>query len=514
MTLQEQFNAINRGTGNKEQFLKHARNLFPQYLTKHLDYNTSINVLKTKQIISEQTNVVTKGFDIYDWKKILAEETEQLPKRGDKYKDVMVKTGNGDELVKRNVTVVSVDEKERKVLVRTDAGGEVYLSFNDLTNSSKPISESVKAEEKETSNSKFMIKIYKHVGFKDDLDTILRKPTALEDKPESIKYFDTNEEAEKWWKDNYVRGFKYKLLKIEEGKYINESIKIVEKETSKEVKSKQDAYDATDVKNADNINGNEIWKGYYVEMKDPANADKTGDELKKIVVKNLSKDPLYYTKNGMFGIKGVGYTTEAPGLGEPKAPKGKYKSSGYGDVEKEVKVKSNVQDSLGDKEAKTSMPKKVKEMSTTPQNSSGVKKMKMPGAEKRIKLKEGLSLAELLAEPEENSLNEKMNDFNNYPDSELIQLAKDEGMEELIVLNPEGGLENRDELLSALTKEADDDFGFESPFCKSCSGKGCKECDGSGMKRNSVTENSPMEEPIQESKLRSIISKLIREELN
>jgi hypothetical protein len=31
-----------------------------------------------------------------------------------------------------------------------------------------------------------------------------------------------------------------------------------------------------------------------------------------------------------------------------------------------------------------------------------------------------------------------------------------------------------------------DDFVFESPFCKSCKGTGCKECDGSGMERNSI----------------------------
>ena len=31
-----------------------------------------------------------------------------------------------------------------------------------------------------------------------------------------------------------------------------------------------------------------------------------------------------------------------------------------------------------------------------------------------------------------------------------------------------------------------DDFGFESPFCKSCKGTGCEECDGSGMGRNSI----------------------------
>jgi DnaJ-class molecular chaperone len=30
----------------------------------------------------------------------------------------------------------------------------------------------------------------------------------------------------------------------------------------------------------------------------------------------------------------------------------------------------------------------------------------------------------------------------------------------------------------------DDDFGFESPFCKSCKGTGCEECDGSGEIEN------------------------------
>jgi len=242
-TLQEHYNSIKNGNGNKAQFLRQARELFPQHFNQYSDFNTTVGVLKSKQIISEATTkVVTKGFDIYDWKKILAEE--------------------------------------------------------------------VKAEEKET---------------------------------------------------------------------------------SKEVKDAQKhAYDNTDMKNADNVNFNEIMKGFYAELKDPKNHDKTSEEIKAIVVKNLAKDCLHYTKDGMFGEKGVGYTTEAPGLGTPKEAKGKHKSSGYGDIEKEVKVKANVQDSLGDKEAKDSMPKKVKEMTVTPQNSTGVKKMKMPGAEKRIKLKEAM----------------------------------------------------------------------------------------------------------------------------
>jgi hypothetical protein len=157
------------------------------------------------------------------------------------------------------------------------------------------------------------------------------------------------------------------------------------------------------MKNADNVNFNEIMKGFYAELKDPKNHDKTSEEIKAMVVKNLAKDCLHYTKDGMFGEKGVGYVTEAPGLGTPKEAKGKHKSSGYGDLDADIKVekvKANVQDSLGDKEAETSMPKKVKEMSVTPKNSAGVKKMKMPGAEKTMKLQEGLSLAELLNENE------------------------------------------------------------------------------------------------------------------
>ena len=76
----------------------------------------------------------------------------------------------------------------------------------------------------------------------------------------------------------------------------------------------------------------QIMMGYYAEMKDPKNSEKTMEELKDIVFKNLAKDPIYYTKNAQFGVKDLGYTDEAPALGIPKEAKGKYKSSGYGDL--------------------------------------------------------------------------------------------------------------------------------------------------------------------------------------
>jgi len=88
----------------------------------------------------------------------------------------------------------------------------------------------------------------------------------------------------------------------------------------------------------DNQNFDQIMSGYYTEMKDPKNTDKTEEELKAIVLKNLEKDPLYYTKEAQFGIKGLGYRDDVPGAGLVKEPTGKYKASGYGDLKESKEI--------------------------------------------------------------------------------------------------------------------------------------------------------------------------------
>jgi len=128
-------------------------------------------------------------------------------------------------------------------------------------------------------------------------------------------------------KEGYEKAFE-KFLKEAE-------VKAEEKKVTKEVEEDQDhAYDTRDKKNPDNMIFGQIQMGYYYEMKLPENTDKTIDEIKAIVFKNLEKDPIYYTKNGQFGVD-VGYTDDVPSLGVPEEPKGKYKSSGYGDVKGE-----------------------------------------------------------------------------------------------------------------------------------------------------------------------------------
>ena len=117
----------------------------------------------------------------------------------------------------------------------------------------------------------------------------------------------------------------------------DEKVKAEEKKTAKKVEEDlSHNFDNSDEKNPDNMIFDQIMTGYYAEMKDPKNCDKTMQELKDMVFKNLSKDQIYYTKDGQFGVKGLGYTTEAPGLGTPKEAKGKYKASGYGDLNESI----------------------------------------------------------------------------------------------------------------------------------------------------------------------------------
>jgi len=168
-----------------------------------------------------------------------------------------------------------------------------------------------------------------HAIFNENIEKLKEKKDEEEDEDdekykEMIKRYEEEQDA------------KHTLPNIGNLKEAKEA-KAVEKETTKDVTDMATrGYDYKDEKNYDNVFGQEFLKGFYTEMQDEKNKDKDVDELKAIVAKNLAKDINHYVKDGQFGIKGVGYTTEAPGLGTPKEAKGKHKSSGYGDLKESV----------------------------------------------------------------------------------------------------------------------------------------------------------------------------------
>jgi hypothetical protein len=123
-------------------------------------------------------------------------------------------------------------------------------------------------------------------------------------------------------------------------KFLKEEVKETkaeEKKTSKEVEEDlSKIYDIYDKKNLDNQIFDQVLNGIRFELEQ--DSELSLDEATEKVRKNLAKNSLHYLENAAFGVKELGYTKEAPGLGEPKELKGKYKSSGYGDL-KENKMK-------------------------------------------------------------------------------------------------------------------------------------------------------------------------------
>ena len=124
---------------------------------------------------------------------------------------------------------------------------------------------------------------------------------------------------------------------------VAEEAKAVEKKPTKEVTDLETAgYDYKDENNVNNMNFEEYLRGYYTEMKNPKNADKTEQELKDIVKKNLEKNPLFYVEDAQFGIEGIGYKEELPGLGKGKMVKDAGKGGGYGEATKKDFPKGDV----------------------------------------------------------------------------------------------------------------------------------------------------------------------------
>ena len=117
--------------------------------------------------------------------------------------------------------------------------------------------------------------------------------------------------------------------------FLAEEAKVEEKKVTKEVEEVAESnYDYSDPKNLDNQIGQEVLNGIYFESKQ--HPDKTLDEVREIVSKNLAKDSQHYMKNAMFGIEGVGVEES-----KSEEVSGKHAYSGYSD-----KLKAVVKESL------------------------------------------------------------------------------------------------------------------------------------------------------------------------
>ena len=277
-TLQTQYNLIKEGKGNKAYFLKSAFRLFPDMLSPVNTFEDTIAILKNRSIISEGIGGLVTSGKKQDWHAIFNENMDNL-----KEEKIVKAKQNGD----KSYTVEYSDGTTKTIAVSNDAWDKINDKYSELT------------EDKDKEDGEYDEMIKRHEEEEDAKHTL---PNYR-----SLKEAKEKEDPSKEVLDNQKHNFDYK-----------------------------------DEKNYDNVFGQEFLQGYYTEMRDPKNAGKDVEELRSIVAKNLAKDINYYVKNGQFGTKGLGYQTEAPGLGEPKEPKGKFKSSGYGDIPKSKSLEESV----------------------------------------------------------------------------------------------------------------------------------------------------------------------------
>jgi tetratricopeptide (TPR) repeat protein len=240
--------------------------------------------------------------------------------------------------------------------------------------------------------------------------------TSNSNKPDWFKIFNTNLKEAIGVKNTKEYGDQNEFEKID-----------------KQVQDKLDHnFDNKDDKNIDNVYGQSFLMGYYTEMKDPKNADKTVDELKAIVLKNMVKDVNYYHTETSFGVKGIGYTKDVVGGGDAVAPKGKYKSSGYGDMPKAKVVKEGLNEAK-----KSNVHTRIKDLEK--QNEVLALESKITALEEaineltqKVSLSESDDLAEMMDPKKINELKKDIKVLEKYKMTCEKKLSKLGGKKEIV----------------------------------------------------------------------------------
>ena len=362
-TLQEQYNLITEGKGVKDVFLKHAKKLFPNMIPNHYGFEDSVNILKQRSVITENIwGIATESNKQPDWFKIFNENVNEPSEE----EIVIMSPSDNKANPKDGFSAGFFEEGEGEYneycqdcetiyqWIRLNGGGDLLDSHNIKSGIwLKKAMESGKITPSEI----------------DKVTTKSHSGLTFSELPLVKKMMDKNKA----------------LNEVKETKPKETKVKATSTKVAKEVEDiESHAYDNKETKKADNVIFDQLIRGVQFEMHHPKNADKTVEEIKNIVLKNLTKDPIWYTKNAMFGIEGLGYSEGGPGLGIPKEMKTKYAQLG-GELVSKDKAKSNVKD--GKSENKKGMPKKVEQMTNTPKSSKGVQKMALPGKPKTIKPK-------------------------------------------------------------------------------------------------------------------------------
>jgi len=292
-TLQEQYNLILKGKGNVEIFEKTAKKLFPSIIRNAADIKETINSLKRNNIIHSHENTKSEDSDFFS---IFKSKLNEKEKKYSDFEDRKISAATSKSSIKE------IEDVNDSPLMRARTSRD---RFKNQVDGEPKYSKGFHVDKTQQGLERYEL---------EDERAQITRDMEQEAEPQGGEVAGRFGDALNSIDDKLKRLRECGRTFVKEAKEAK-GAKAEEKKTPKEVIDMEvKGYDYKDIKNIDNIFGQEFLSGYYCEMKDPKNSEKTVEQIKDIVAKNLTKDRLHYVKDGQFGVKGLGYRDDLPGL--------------------------------------------------------------------------------------------------------------------------------------------------------------------------------------------------------
>ena len=365
-SIANQYRDLKEGKMSQQNFMRNLRMTMPQFVTNVTSFGDAVKILKNKSIIVETT--VKENFDFN--KSAIESAT------GDKISHT--EEDDFGEIIywsTENPYVNYYISSDEQIIKYDGKTGERY-PIGDLRNYDEPSNDDYEPDtDADYEEPRDDFDMAEGEGDKDEIDAMIKKMEDEKVGEEAVKSqydlgeakpedkeFDEEEEEEETY------DFEYDEDEIFNPAYMNEAKKKEEKNYS-----------------VQQANPTELRLGIRTELE---HGDMELDKAKEIAYKNIAKDPIYYTKLKLSGLEA-----------HPKKVKG----------EKEVPVK-----------------KAKKESAQLVDLVNGMQKVKMPKADKKKKIKEGVDeampFADLPADPEKYKI---VRDSKNY----IIKATNADGVE-------------------------------------------------------------------------------------
>lgn len=300
-SVKNQYIDLKEGRMTEAQFMRNVRMSLPQYISNVTLFKQAEKILINKGIISEIKTPIVEALNPADEMELenivakyvkdaddISKEMDAYSQKGFKgFSDVVQSNLNRDEDFQSWVQRTSDEEQFRKETGEMP-GFEGTLDALD------------KISIKESSEDNFMDSV---------LDILVKSNTLTQDDIDKLN----NGEYPKLLNTLYAEFDKYKDydttgLSISTSD-INTSAKNIAKKLGKLNESLEGYYNQdgkeqySKFDELDNMNAQEIMAGYVMEKIDNPNIDQK--EAIKVVIKNLKKDPFYYTNYKLTGIRGA-----------------------------------------------------------------------------------------------------------------------------------------------------------------------------------------------------------------